>query len=172
MIILVGESGSGKTTAEKELENKGFKRIVSYTTRPMREGEVDGVHYHFVTKGFFLHAIEGGFFAEHATYNDNYYGTAKEDCVDDSVIIVEPQGLQQLQEHPDLKTTSFYLKATELTRFQRMTISRNDSQEYALKRILEDQKVFSGIEKEVDYVVNSNKPVEEVVSDILAIVRW
>jgi guanylate kinase len=113
VILLVGESGSGKTATERALERKGFKRIISYTTRPMREGEEDGVSYYFTEPMTFLELVDAGFFAEWVKYNGNYYGTAKMDCVDDRVIVVEPEGLKQLQENIELKTISFYLKASE-----------------------------------------------------------
>lgn len=49
MIILCGKSGSGKDTVGKELVDMGYKRVVTYTTRPMRPGELDGHQYHFVS---------------------------------------------------------------------------------------------------------------------------
>ena len=48
-LILIGEQGSGKTTLAKELVSSGYEQTVSYTTRPPRRGEQDGVDYHFVT---------------------------------------------------------------------------------------------------------------------------
>ena len=50
MIILVGESASGKSTIEKILTEKyGYKKTISYTTRQPRDGEINGVNYHFNT---------------------------------------------------------------------------------------------------------------------------
>ena len=50
IVVLVGGSGSGKTTIAHELEKKGFRRLVTTTTRPKREGEVDQVDYFFVDR--------------------------------------------------------------------------------------------------------------------------
>ena len=50
LILFLGESGSGKTTVQRELEKRGVKKVVTYTTRPLREGEADGVEYHFITE--------------------------------------------------------------------------------------------------------------------------
>ena len=48
MIVLVGKTCSGKDSIKKELINLGMKNIVTYTTRPLRNGEVNGVDYHFI----------------------------------------------------------------------------------------------------------------------------
>lgn len=49
MIVLLGESGSGKSTYEKIIAKKfGVQRVILYTTRPKRDGEIDGIDYHFV----------------------------------------------------------------------------------------------------------------------------
>ena len=80
MVVLVGESGSGKSSIEKYLvHNYGYEKIVTYTTRPMRDGEVDGVDYHFIDKSQFRRFKLQDFFAETAEYNGWYYGTAKKD---------------------------------------------------------------------------------------------
>jgi guanylate kinase len=78
VLVLSGPSGAGKSS----LINKISKDIgeyyfsISTTTRPMREGEEDGVHYHFVSKEEFAKDIEDDNFLEHATVHGNYYGTS------------------------------------------------------------------------------------------------
>lgn len=66
MLVLVGKTCSGKSTVAKILEDKGYRRIVTYTTRPKRAGEIDGTDYHFITAEDFLKRRENGFFAETA----------------------------------------------------------------------------------------------------------
>lgn len=166
MIVLIGESGSGKTTLEKELEKLGYSRIISYTTRKPRAHEIDGVHYHFVTAEEFANLKEKGFFAEVVEYNGNYYGTAAGDCRDDRVIVVEPNGLRQLKQHPGLNIKSFYLKSDDITRYLRM-IGEGRSKLDALERLYNDAKVFDGIEDEVDYVVDSSVDVDTTLKQIL-----
>ena len=54
MLVILGCSGSGKSTLEKYIvERTHFKKNISYTTRPMREGEIDGVDYYFVNEETF-----------------------------------------------------------------------------------------------------------------------
>ena len=83
-VVLVGPSGAGKSTIIKKMEelypNK-FGFSVSYTTRKMRAGEVDGVHYNFVTKEKFQDMIAKDEFIEHCQVHDNLYGTAKEQII-------------------------------------------------------------------------------------------
>lgn len=81
MILLVvsAVSGTGKSTLIRELRARHPKLqlSVSHTTRAPREGEVDGVHYHFVTRERFEAMIEADEFVEHEAYAGNLYGTAR-----------------------------------------------------------------------------------------------
>ena len=61
-IILVGKAASGKDHLRKRFESRGFKYAVSYTTRPPREGEIDGKDYIFLTDEEAKVLIESGFF--------------------------------------------------------------------------------------------------------------
>ncbi len=80
LFILSAPSGAGKSTLGSALRRRypqlGYS--VSYTTRPPREGERDGVHYHFITTEAFEVGIEQGRWAEWARVHDNYYGTSAE----------------------------------------------------------------------------------------------
>lgn len=78
-IVLSGPSGVGKGTICNNLINDlNAWYSVSMTTRNIREGEVDGVNYYFVSKDDFKKRIEEGKFLEYNIYNDNYYGTPKD----------------------------------------------------------------------------------------------
>ena len=74
MIILVGASASGKSVVVKKMtELYGIEKVVTYTTRPMRAGEANGIDYHFISKEDFISKKEKDFFLETAFYNNNYY---------------------------------------------------------------------------------------------------
>ena len=95
MIILIGASATGKTEVGKLLNSKyNLKKVVTYTTREKRNGEIDGVDYHFISKEDFISLKEKGFFFEWTKYSDNYYGTSKESLKDDTYIILEFNGLR------------------------------------------------------------------------------
>jgi len=79
LLVLSGPSGAGKTTvAHRLLEaNENLTRIVTCTTRPARNGETDGVDYHFLDEQEFLQRVDSGRFLEHAEVYGKYYGTLK-----------------------------------------------------------------------------------------------
>jgi len=168
MIILVGESASGKSTIEKQLVKSGLNKIVSYTTRPMREGEIDGNDYHFISENTFLDSLDQNLLAEYTVYNGWYYGIAHEDCLDNSVVVVEPHGLRQLLKIKDLHIKSFYIQVPERVRLKRM-VDRGDNLMEVFRRIFSDQGLFQFIDKEVDYVVQNiaiNDCLQEVLNKI------
>jgi guanylate kinase len=78
LVIISSPSGAGKTTLARRLlaEFPEMQFSVSYTTRPPRANETDGVDYHFVDDMQFERMVHAGAFAEHATVHDNKYGTA------------------------------------------------------------------------------------------------
>jgi len=170
MIVLVGESASGKSSIEKSLvKNYGFENIVSYTTRPPRENEINHVDYHFISTDEFLELKEQGFFAESATYRDWFYGTAKEDYTNDKVATLTPHGLRQISKIEGIKVTSFYINVPRRDRLIKI-LQRGDNIDEACRRNLSDVGQFDGIEDEVDYVINNagyEKSVNEMARDVL-----
>lgn len=156
MIVLVGESASGKSSIERYLmDNYGYKKIVSYTTRSPRLGEVDGIDYHFISVEEFERLKESDFFAETAVYNDWNYGTAKEDCTDDKVAVLTPHGLRQISKIDGINVTSFYINVPRRDRLIKI-LQRGDNIEEAYRRSLSDVGQFDGIEDEVDYIIHND----------------
>lgn len=84
LIIIAAPSGTGKTTVIRRFLATHPRMIhsVSWTTRPMRPGDVDGRDYHFIDEAEFRRGIDGGVFAEWAEVHDHFYGTPREplDC--------------------------------------------------------------------------------------------
>ena len=170
MLVLVGESASGKSSIEKYLvDNCGYNKIVSYTTRQPREGEVDGVDYHFITKSQFRRLVEQDFFAETAIYNNWYYGVAKRDCTNDKVAVLTPHGLRQVSKIKDINIISFYISVPRRDRLIKI-LQRGDDIEESYRRNLSDVGMFDGICDEVNYVINNvgyNKSIAEMSKEIL-----
>lgn len=171
MIILLGDSASGKSAIERNLvENYGFTHTISYTTRKPRENEQNGVHYHFIAESEFLKLKQDGFFAETTQYNGNYYGTAKYDCTDDKIAVLNPQGLRTLQKCPDIKITSFYIRVPRRDRLIK-ALQRNDDIDIAYQRNLSDIGEFTGVADEVNFVIDNNgymHSIEEMTQIILS----
>lgn len=170
MICIVGPSATGKTTVAKLLADMPqFHRIITYTTRSPREGEQDGVDYHFVSQDTFELMKLKNEFAEYAEYNGWYYGTAKEDCENNGIIVVTPKGLRNLKRNTDLKIKSFYFRVPRRDRLIKSLETRENIDE-CIARSLRDIGQFDGVEEEVDHVLDNpgyKKPPENIVSEIL-----
>lgn len=163
LIVLVGESASGKSSIEKELIDFGYNPIISYTTRPAREGEVDGVDYHFITDKEFNSMKEKGEFAEVGKYNDGFYGTVKTDYlkstsndVCDKVVVLTPHGLRQIKKIYKSDIVSFHIKVPRRDRLVKM-LQRGDNIEECFRRSTSDVGQFDGIEDDVDFVIDNDK---------------
>lgn len=162
MLSVCGRTASGKDSIVKELIRIcGMKQIVSYTTRPMRPGETDGVEYHFISTEEFLKKKEDGFFAETTSYtvasNDVwYYGAAKDSLVEEnSVIILNPAGLKFLKQQPDIDLTVFYIHSSEDVIRERL-IKRGDNPAEAERRLAADNEDFKDIENYYNYAIENN----------------
>ncbi len=100
VFIISAPSGTGKTTvAKKVLEQiPDLVRVVTYTTRQPRPGEVDGQDYRFISKEEFEAKIKDNYFLEYANVYGNYYGTPKKDIEElissgkDALLIIDVQG--------------------------------------------------------------------------------
>lgn len=166
MIIIIGKSGSGKSTVAKCLEKKGMHEIVSYTTRPPRKGERDGVNYHFVTEERFLSMKARGFFAETGCYRGWHYGSAKEDYNDPlAVAVLTPHGLRQIQ-RVKKDVFSVYLKCDRRLCLIRL-LKRGDDIEECYRRSLSDLGQFDGVEDEVTKVLDDPNMTPEETADLL-----
>ena len=106
LVVISAPSGTGKTTVVKRLLKKipNIAASVSFTTRPMRENEQEGIDYFFIDKRKFESMVDNKEFIEHATVFGNYYGTQKESLLSDlkkgiNVILeIDWQGAQQVKE--------------------------------------------------------------------------
>lgn len=172
MLLLIGKTATGKDTIQKELIKMGMKSVVSYTTRPKREHETEGVEYHFITKEYFLKKEAEGFFAE-TTYYDVatgerwYYGSAVEDLSDDKVIIVNPHGLEQLRKIKSLNPIAFYITAGEETIWNRLR-ERGDNAAEARRRLNADDIDFADIGKNIDFSFSNDLGLEpEVLAQMI-----
>ena len=105
LIVLSSPSGAGKSTISRKLmaDDPTIGMSISATTRPMRPGEVDGVHYHFVDDAEFERMVQADEFAEWAYVFEHRYGSPKEPIKDalghgrDTLFDIDWQGTQQLE---------------------------------------------------------------------------
>lgn len=180
ILIIAGESASGKTTLAKRISDdniNNFSRIITYTTRPQREGEINGVDYHFVTDEVFNNMIKQGSFVEYTNYRGWQYGTAINFGKDDNkVVVLNPTGVRAFKRyamsHPELNLDIFvvYLCVDRRSRLIKM-LQRGDDIEECTRRSLSDVGQFNGFENEADFVIN-NENYEHTVEDISRQLRF
>ena len=176
MVIIMGKTSCGKDTVVNELISKyGFRKCVTYTTRPMRDGEKQDITYHFITEDDFKHKIREDFFVEYNSYDTEfgiwYYGVALEDVEnadDKTVIILTPDGYRDVIKKVKNKPKSIYIYANNSTIKERL-INRGDNPKEAQRRLEHDNIDFKGIETKVDKIVYNNKGsnINDTVNKIL-----
>lgn len=173
MIILVGASATGKTEVANILRQEfSLVKVITHTTRKKREKEVHGTDYFFVTSEEFSNLLKNGAFVETTQYNNNSYGTSKEQIGDDKVLIVDPNGLKAFRDLNNPRLVSFLFQVDENTRYQRM-IARGDAQELAAARISYDKDRFSLLSVgRTDYLIDSqNYTLQEIAQKIRLLYR-
>ncbi len=177
ILVLSGPSGAGKSS----LINKISKDIgdyyfsISTTTRPMREGEIDGVHYYFVTKEEFEADIKADNFLEYATVHGNYYGTSmrpvKEALAQKKLVLfdIDVQGNDIIQNRMGDLITSVFISTPSLSELKHRLESRDtDSQEVIDNRIKMAKKEIQRI-SEYDYLI-VNDVLDEAAEKLKTIV--
>jgi len=167
LYIISAASGAGKTTlVSAVLEQVSDLEVsVSHTTRVPREGEVDGVNYHFVDKDTFEAMVEGGEFFEYATVFGNMYGTSRQHIEEqlqtgkDVILEIDWQGARQIRKLvPDCKSVFIVPPSTEALR-ERLTSRGTDDEEIITRRMQEAISEMSHY-VEFDYLVINDDFVE------------
>ena len=175
LIVISGASGVGKSTVLKlVMEGRDdLKFSVSATTRPPRPGEVDGVHYYFVTRERFEEMIRQDAFLEYDAHADNYYGTPRaqaEEKMEQGLLLldIEPMGAKQVkQAAPD--AVLIFIMPPSRQELERRLRSRGDTSEEQMQLRLEraawemDQRAW------YDYVV-VNDDARRCADEILTII--
>ena len=175
IIILSGPSGVGKGTVLKEVMrgDPSLRFSVSATTRPIRPGEVDGVHYFFMDKPHFEKMIADGELLEYASYAGNYYGTP-EKAVDDAlaqginvVLEIEVQGaLQVIERRRD--AISIFVAPPSFSELRYRLLNRGDTAPEIAERRLHIAEQECRTAEKYQYIV-VNDTVEHAAAEIRAI---
>ena len=168
MIVIIGASASGKTEIAKLLQNNyKYQKCITTTTRDKRHNEVDNIDYHFISKEEYKNKLENNEFVEHTLYNDNYYGINKKDVNENSLVIVDPNGANELIKQLGDDVFVVYVETKKTLRKTRM-INRGDDLELIEKRLNNDTNIFKkkNINK-IDLVLkNKNQPLEDLAKEV------
>ncbi len=175
LVLYSGSSGVGKGTILSELlkRDPGIRVSVSNTTRSPRKGEIDGVHYNFVTKEQFEKLISEDGYLEYAEYCENYYGTPKkpvEDMLDQGYNVfleIEVQGgLQIMEKYPDV--LSIFILPPSMDVLEKRLRRRGTEDEETIQKRLDEAKREIGFKDKYKYNVVNGK-LETAVEEILEI---
>ena len=172
LTILAGKTCSGKDTIKKILVDQyGYEPIVTYTTRPMRPGEKQHETYHFVSTNKFLQMKQHNEFAETTSYvvTDGlvwHYGTPINELQDDNkIIILNPSGVKQIKNMPQIEYKIIYIDVCEGVIKNRLRF-RGDNDREASRRILSDNRDFKDFE--YDYKVkNDGEMTPELAAELI-----
>lgn len=168
-IVLCGMGGSGKDTVRELLLNKGYNRVISYTSRPMRPNEVDGREYHFVNEDYFCKYSEK--FLEMRSYDTvngiwMYGSTINGYQSANGIGILTPSGARIVKKKLGNEAFVVYLNTPRHIAFQRM-LKRGDDIDESYRRNLSDVGMFEGFERDVDYVIwTDNLTPEQIAQKI------
>ena len=161
VIALIGEAGTGKDYLLKHVMKKYcdiFHEIISMTTRPKREGEEDGVNYHFLPKEEFEFLIQNNKMLEYTEFRGWYYGTCIYDLSEKKVNIgvFNPDGIRNLLKNNNINLTVIRLVAFDKTRLIRQ-LEREHSPDVdeIVRRYLTDKQDFQDLE--FNYLLLTNE---------------
>ncbi|MCH5195571.1 MAG: guanylate kinase [Oscillospiraceae bacterium] len=177
LFVVSAPAGCGKDTILGEL----FKRTdtagyaVSATTRAMREGEIDGVHYHFLSVDDFKEKIENGEVLEYTEYCGNFYGTLKKSVSDllkqgkDAVLKIEVEGAMNIRKKFPDACLVFILPPSLEVLENRLRGRGTETEEKILERTAQAKTELKFAEN-YDYLI-VNDDLNEAVEDLLAVFR-
>lgn len=143
LFIITAASGTGKTSLVKQLiaTTNDLAVSISHSTRQPRPGEIDGQHYHFVSREKFGEMIKNAEFLEHAEVFDNFYGTAQSSVEYmlnnglDVILEIDWQGALQVQKIRPDAIMIFILPPDRQSLRQRLSNRGQDSEEVIEKRL-------------------------------------
>ena len=155
IIAIMGEAGTGKDSLMQEILKlkPEFHEIISCTTRPMRQGEAEGVNYYYYTPEYFGDRVLHDEMLECTVFNDWFYGTSydsvRSDCV--NIGVFNPTGVESLLARPDVDVKVIRVVAEDKTRLIRQ-LNREEWPDVReiVRRFNADWMDFDGIDEDIE----------------------
>lgn len=179
ILTLSGPSGAGKDSlAQLLIQKTGFiKEVVSTTTRNPRQGEIDGVDYHFVTKEVFEAKINSGAFLEwEEVYNNLYYGTEKDSLFELQnkcnlvILVIDYSGALNLKKIFGNQLTTVFVKPPSIQALEDRLRARNtDTEQRIRERVIKASREIEFAPQFDATVVNDD--IQACLSSILDIIQ-
>lgn len=180
VLAICGEAGSGKDYLLKALlkdnEVKDYLHpVISCTTRPMREGEVNGKDYYFISNEEFAQRITDGRMLEAVIFNDWCYGASIEALKEDkvNVFVINPAGIEAIAENPAILLAVVRLYVSPKTRLLRqLNREVNPNVDEIIRRYGADQKDFAQFdESDIEVIPLNNEDNDSPLKFLRLLVR-
>lgn len=181
ILAIIGKSGAGKDSVLKCLKmypSDDIHYITSSTTRPLREGEVDGIDYHFIDHDDFIDLMENNQIVEMSVFRDWCYGTSVKDLSTAKINIggFDPMRIGILADHSNIDLKIVMITATDKERLLR-SLNRENDPDVAeiIRRYQADEEDFKYLHHEFDIIEipNHDGGIDKVCQSILDIVdEW
>lgn len=161
IIAICGKAGSGKDTLLQEVLklHPEYNEIISCTTRPPREGEVEGKNYYFLTNEQFAQKVLNGEMLEATIFNDWCYGTSIDGLDKDKINIgvFNPAGINALDENKDIYLITYQIEATDKERLLRQLYrEENPNVHEIIRRFQADENDFMEFDYDTYILENHN----------------
>ncbi len=178
MLVLSSPSGAGKSTIARILLDgvDDLELSVSVTTRARRGSEIDGVHYHFISKAEFERLRDSDALLEWAEVHGNYYGTPREAAEQtmasgrDMLFDIDWQGALQLQERVPADVVSVFILPPTLAELKARLHRRAEDTQAVIEMRLANSRTEMEHWRDYDYVV-INDDLDRAYSAVQAIVK-
>ncbi len=177
LFVITAPSGAGKTSLIEAVmrDDPSLKISVSYTTRPPRKGEKDGVDYHFIEEPTFRKMQAQGEFLECAEVHGNHYGTSKQvilDAVkrgDDIILEIDWQGAQQVRKlYPDC--VGIFILPPSVEELERRMRARGQDSDAVIRRRLDNAREELAHAGEFKYAI-INKDFETARRELASVIQ-
>lgn len=158
IFCLIGPTGCGKTSLEGDLKKLlPLTKVISHTTRPRREYEINGRDYYYVSDETFKELVRSDQMIEWAEYNGWMYGVHQDELVEgnDYLLVVEPHGYEQIKQSVGVENVvSIYIESTDKDRLVRaLTRETDPNVDEIIRRFISDKEDFKKEELKPKYIV-------------------
>ncbi|MEY3001524.1 MAG: hypothetical protein RL648_1738 [Verrucomicrobiota bacterium] len=178
LLIISGPAGSGKTTlCDRLLETfpDRIQRVITTTSRPPRPGEINGIHYHFLSPDDFRDKLAAGAFIEHASVHGRFYGTQRQDILDglgghkDLLLNIDVQGAQAFKADLTLQALlprlhSVFIKPQSLDQIKQRLRHRATDDTREIERRLQSATAEIACAESFDHCIVSHSKDEDFAS--------
>jgi len=178
MLVISSPSGAGKSTIARTLleKDRQIGISVSVTTRERRQSEIEGVHYHFVSKREFERLRDSDSLLEWAEVHGNFYGTPREPVEvamsegRDMLFDIDWQGAQQLQEKMGADIVSIFILPPTMAELQSRLHRRAEDSEEVIQTRLANSRSEIAHWREYDYII-INEDLNTAFDSVQSIVK-